>query len=86
MIKKPVYIGRNVWIGMNVCIAPGTSIGDGAIIGMGTVLFGSVPPYAIVGSAPWRQIGTRDISHYDELEQSKAYGGVNGRPLEASKQ
>jgi len=84
--KKPVHIGKNVWIGMNVCIAPGTTIGNGAIIGMGTVVFGNVPPFAIIGSRPWRQIGERDTIHYARLEQARAYGGVNGAPVELSSQ
>ena len=81
LIKKPVQIGRNVWIGMNVCIAPGTVIGDGAIIGIGTVVFGKVPPLAIIGSAPWRIIGERPADHYNRLDFLKAYGGINGNPL-----
>ncbi len=82
MIDKPVKIGRNVWIGMNVCILPGTVIGDGAIVGMGTVVFGEVPPLAIIGSAPWQQIGTRDADHYAQRDKERAYGGVNGRSLD----
>lgn len=80
-VEKPVRIGRNVWIGMNVCIVPGTTIGDGAIVGMGTVAFGKVPDLAIIGSASWRQIGEREPVHYSRLEQSRAYGGVNGRSI-----
>lgn len=78
LIKKPVRIGRNVWIGMNVCITPGASIGDGAIIGLGTIVFGEVPPQAIIGSAPWKQIGTRDRNHYTRLDEARFYGGPNG--------
>ena len=81
MVHKPVKIGRNVWIGMNVCIAPGTTIGDGAIVGMGTVVFGEVPALAIIGSAPWQQVGTRDTGHYARRDGDRAFGGVNGRSL-----
>jgi acetyltransferase-like isoleucine patch superfamily enzyme len=80
-VSKPVDIGRNVWIGTNVCIAPGSTIGDGAIIGMGTVVSGDVPPLAIVASQPMRIVGQRDEAHYRNLEEAKAYGGPNGRPL-----
>jgi len=81
MIEKPVTIGRNVWIGMNVCIAPGATIGDGAIIGLGAVVFGNVPPLAIIGVAQWQVIGMRDREHYEELERAGKFGGMNGRPL-----
>lgn len=80
MEHKPVRIGRNVWIGMNVCICPGTVIGDGAIVGLGTVVFGEVPAMAIIGSAAWRVLGTRDPERYQALEAQGAYGGVNGLP------
>ena len=79
-VQRPVRIGRNVWIGMNVCIAPGAVIGDGAIVGMGTVVSGTVPPGAIIGSQPWRQIGSRDDEHYERLEAAGAYSGYGGRP------
>lgn len=85
MIKKSVSIGRNVWIGMNVCIAPGTEIGEGVIIGMGTTLSGRIPDYAIVAGEPYRVIKNRDIDHYSKLNSSKAYGGVNGKPLQENK-
>lgn len=81
LIKKEVVIGRNVWIGMNVCIAPGTKIGDGAIIGMGTVVSGNVPALSIVGNSEWRILGWRDKKHYEELELTRAYGGINGSPF-----
>jgi maltose O-acetyltransferase len=81
-ILKPVDIGRNVWIGMNVCIAPGSKIGDGAIVGMGAVVSGEVPPLAIIGSPAFRILGTRDATHYEELEASGRYSGASGVPLE----
>ena len=81
MRYQPVEIGRNVWIGMNVCIAPGTVIGDGAIVAMGTTVFGEVPPLAIVGSQPWRTIGTRDADRYEALDRDRRYGGSGGHPF-----
>jgi len=77
-IYKPIRIGRNVWIGMNVCIVPGTVIGDGVIVGMGTVVSGEVPPYTIIGSQKWREIGKRDIKHYEKLNKQRRYGAANG--------
>lgn len=77
-IEKSVVIGRNVWIGMDVKIAPGVTIGDGAIIGLGTVVSKDVPPLAIVAGQPLRIIKYRDKRHYDKLEESASYSGVNG--------
>lgn len=82
-VEKPVVIGKNVWVGMNVCIAPGSTIGDGAIIGMGCVVFGEVPPLAIIGCQKWRVLGSRDEGHYERLESEKLYGGVSGRAIKS---
>lgn len=82
MTSKPVHIGKNVWIGMNVCITPGTTIGDGAIIGMGATISGNVPPFAIVGGQKWRQLGQRDVEHYQRLELAGAYGGIQGMAMD----
>jgi acetyltransferase-like isoleucine patch superfamily enzyme len=78
MVYKPVHIKRNVWIGMNVTIAPGVTIGEGAIIGIGSVVARDVPPMSIVGSAPLRELKTRDIEHYQILETKRSYGGMSG--------
>ena len=83
-IHKPVTIGKNVWIGMNVCISPGVSIGDGAIIGIGSVVSKDLESGAIFVAKGGKQVSKRDLSHYDLLENSSRYGGVNGRILEDS--
>jgi maltose O-acetyltransferase len=80
-VERPVTIGRNVWIGMNVCITPGSTIGDGAIVGLGAVIHGTVPPLAIVGAAPWVQIGSRDAERYEALDRAGSYGGPGGRRI-----
>ncbi|AGY56532.1 acetyltransferase [Gloeobacter kilaueensis JS1] len=80
-LLKPVTIGKNVWIGMNVSIVSGVQIGDGAIIGMGAVVTRNVPALAIVGNQPIRVLKHRDAEHYEQLEQAREYGGVNGKPL-----
>ena len=80
-IRKPVVIGKNVWIGADVKIIPGVTIGDGAIIGMGVVISKNVPPLAVVVGQPFRIIKYRDEQHYNKLEESARYGGVNGSPL-----
>ncbi|MFH2066091.1 MAG: acyltransferase [Pseudomonadota bacterium] len=81
MDEKPVHIGKNVWIGMNVTIIPGLTIGEGAIIGIGTVVSKDIPPLAIVGNPPARNLKFRDKEHYCKLENESRYGGVGGKPL-----
>lgn len=79
LIKKSVVIEKNVWIGINVTVIPGVTIGEGAVIGAGTVVSRDIPSLAIMGSASQRIIKFRDKSHYEKLENSHRYGGVNGR-------
>ncbi len=81
MIKRSVRIDKNVWIGMNVCILPGVHIHEGAIIGMGAVVTKDVPKCAIVGGNPARVLKYRDIEHYNYLEGSGRYAGINGVPI-----
>jgi len=81
LLLKPVSIGKNVWIGMNVIVVPGVNIGDGAIIGMGTVVTKDVPPLSIIGCQPYRIIKYRDLSHYNELDSKRMYGGIGGKPI-----
>lgn len=61
MDEADVVIGRDVWLGAKVVVLPGTRIGDGAIIAAGAVLRGDVPPLAIMGGVPAKQIGTRTL-------------------------
>jgi acetyltransferase-like isoleucine patch superfamily enzyme len=84
-ILKSVRIGRNVWIGINVIVIPGVSIGDVVIIGAGTVVSKDVPDLAIVGSQPFRILKHRDKEHYNSLDKSELYGGVNGRKIDPRK-
>jgi len=76
---KSVHIGKNVWIGMNVSICPGVNIGDGTIIALGSVVTKDVPEHSIVGGAPAKPVGSRDVTHYLDLERRRLYGGKNGR-------
>ena len=48
-----------MWIGYEAVILAGVTIGDGAIIGSRAVVTKDVPPYAIVGGVPARNIRPR---------------------------
>lgn len=52
-------IGNDVWIGYEALIMAGVHIGDGAVIGARAVVTKDVPPYAIVGGVPAREIRKR---------------------------
>lgn len=52
-------VGNDVWIGAGAILMDGISVNDGAIIGAGAVVTRDVPPYAIVGGIPAREIAFR---------------------------
>jgi maltose O-acetyltransferase len=64
---RPVVIEDNVWIGTRAVILPGVTLGRGCVVSAGAVVTRDVPPLAMVGGVPARQIGTRDeaATHYD---------------------
>lgn len=72
-IIKPVKVGDCVWIGCNVTIAPGTTIGDGVIISSGSVVFGIIPPCAIIRGNPAQVIGYRDKEVFENLYKKKQF-------------
>lgn len=57
--KGDIVIGNDVWIGYDAVILAGVTIGDGAIIGTRAVVTKDIPPYAIVGGIPAKQIKKR---------------------------
>ena len=57
---NPLTIGNDVWIGDRVTILSGCrSIGNGAVIAAGAVVTRDVPPYAVTGGVPAKQIRAR---------------------------
>ena len=54
-----ITLGNDVWIGHGSIILPGVRIGDGAVVGAGAVVTKDVPPYAIVGGSPAKEIRYR---------------------------
>lgn len=57
--RGPIAIGDRVWIGPNAQILHSVTIGEGAVIAAGAVVTKDVPPFAIMGGVPAKQIGTR---------------------------
>jgi hypothetical protein len=60
----PVYrgktvIGNDVWIGRDTLILDGITIGHGAVIAARSVVTKDVPPYAVVGGIPAKEIRSR---------------------------
>ena len=57
--RGDITIGNDVWIARGAVILSGVTIGDGACVAGEAVVTGDVPPYAIVGGNPSRQIRLR---------------------------
>lgn len=57
--RGDIVIGNDVWIGYEAVILSGVHIGDGAVIAARAVVTKDVPPYAIVGGIPAREIKKR---------------------------
>ena len=57
--RGDVVVGNDVWIARGAVIQSGVTIGDGACVAGEAVVTRDVPPYAIVGGNPSRQIRLR---------------------------
>lgn len=57
--RGDVTIGSDVWLGSGAMILSGVRIGHGAVVAAQAVVTRDVPPYAIVGGNPARQLRLR---------------------------
>lgn len=72
-IVKDIIIEDQVWLGRRVMVLGGVTIGEGAIIQAGSVVTSDIPKYAIAGGHPAKIFKYRDINHYKECKEKKAF-------------
>jgi maltose O-acetyltransferase len=60
-VRAKVTIEQDAWIGTRAVILKGVRIGRGAIVGAGAVVSKDVPPFAVVGGVPARELRKRLI-------------------------
>lgn len=77
-------VGSDVWTCEGSLILPGVTIGDGAVVAAGAVVFGDVPPYAIVAGNPAKVVTYRfDEDQREALLQIRWWDWPHERVLEA---
>jgi len=72
-VGDKVIIEEYVWICSRAVILPGVTIGRGAVVATGSVVTKNVPPFAIVGGVPAKQIGTREDKNYKYVPYYKQH-------------
>jgi acetyltransferase-like isoleucine patch superfamily enzyme len=72
-VGDKVIIEEYVWICSRAVILPGVTIGRGAVVATGSVVTKNVPPFAIVGGVPAKQIGTREEKNYKYVPYYKQH-------------
>lgn len=59
-VFEPIEIGDHAWLATRSTVLGGATIGRGAVVAACALVRGDVPPMAIVGGVPAREIGTRE--------------------------
>ena len=57
--RGDIHVGHDAWLAQGVIVMSGVTIGPGAVVTTRSVVTRDVPPYAIVGGVPAKQIGQR---------------------------
>ena len=73
VILKPVSIGSACWIGQGAIILPGVCLGEGCVVGAGAVVTTSFPAGSVVLGNPGKQIKSRNMEVFVELQSSGSY-------------
>lgn len=70
-----IHIEDDVWIGFGAKLISGIRIGRGAVVAAGAVVVKDVPPYAIVGGNPAKQISQRFTPEQIVKHEALLYDG-----------
>jgi acetyltransferase-like isoleucine patch superfamily enzyme len=57
--RGDIHVGHDAWLAQGSIVMSGVTIGAGAVVATRSVVTKDVPPYAIVGGVPTKQIGQR---------------------------
>lgn len=71
---RKVIIEDNVFIGYGAIILGGVTLGRGSVITAGSVVNKDIPPLAIAGGVPAKQISTREDNFNRNMTYSRLFG------------